>query len=62
MIALRPKTLAGIIAIARSLKEEALDTYWDEPDEDRDWDVMLVTRFIDGLIECGTPAVALTGP
>jgi hypothetical protein len=55
MIALRPKSLAGIIAIARSLKEEPLDTYWDEPDEDRDWDVMLVTRFLDVLIEIGQP-------
>jgi hypothetical protein len=51
MIALRPKTLAGLAALAATMKEDALRSYWNKPDEDRDWDVMLVTRFLDGLIE-----------
>ena len=51
MIAFRPKTLAGLIATARSLKAQAIDHLWAEPEGDRDWDVMLLTRFFDGLIE-----------
>ena len=51
MIALRPKTLAGLAALAATMKEDALRSYWNKPDEDRDWDVMHVTRFLDGLIE-----------
>jgi hypothetical protein len=35
------------------MKEDALRSYWNKPDEDRDWDVMLITRFLDGLIEVG---------
>jgi hypothetical protein len=58
MIALRPRTLAGIIATARSLKEYPLDHLWAEPDEDRDWDVMLLTRFLDVLIEIGQARAA----
>ncbi len=58
MVALRPKTLAGIIATARSLRERPLDHLWAEPEDDRDWDVMLPTRFIDGLIERDTQGVA----
>ncbi len=51
MIALRPKTLAGLAALAATMKEDALRSYWNKPDEDRDWDVMHVTRFLDELIE-----------
>jgi hypothetical protein len=53
MIALRPKTLAGLAALAATMKEDALSSYWNKPDEDRDWDVMLIARFLDGLIEVG---------
>jgi hypothetical protein len=53
MIALRPKTLAGLAALAATMKEDALRSYWDKPDEDRDWDMMLISRFLDGLIELG---------
>ena len=29
-----------------------LDGYWEhKPDQDRDWDSMLITQFIDSLIE-----------
>jgi hypothetical protein len=56
MIALRPKTLAGLAALAATMKDDALSSYWNKPDEDRDWDVMLITRFIDGLIESGSVA------
>ena len=59
MVALRPRTLAGLAALAATMKEDALGSYWNKPDEDRDWDVMLITRFIDGLIEVGRgPGVA----
>ena len=58
MIALRPKTLAGLAALAATMKEDALYSYWNTPDEDRDWDVMLITRFLDGLIERGSVATA----
>ncbi len=50
MIALRPKTLSGIAAVAATIKEDQCH-FWKEPEKDRDWDVVLVTRFIDGLIE-----------
>ena len=43
---------------SRSLKEEPLETYWAEPEEDRDWDVMLLTRFLDALIEIGQTRAA----
>jgi hypothetical protein len=54
MIALRPKTLAGLAALAATMKDDALSSYWNKPDEDRDWDVMLISRFLDGLIERGS--------
>lgn len=60
MIDLRPKTLAGIAAVAASLKEDQ-SHFWDETEKSRDWDILLVTKFIDALIECGAPAVALNG-
>jgi hypothetical protein len=53
MVTLRPKTIAGIAAVAATLKDFSLSRYWDKPDEDRDWDVMLITWFLDGLIEVG---------
>jgi hypothetical protein len=53
MIALRPKTPAGLAAVAATLKEWDLSHYWTKPDIDMDWDVMLITRFLDGLIELG---------
>jgi hypothetical protein len=49
MSALRPRTLAGLAALAATMKEDALYSYWDKPDEKRDWDVALITRFLDGL-------------
>jgi hypothetical protein len=53
MVALRPKTSAGLAALAATMKEDALNAYWNKPDEDREWEVMLITRFLDGLIESG---------
>jgi hypothetical protein len=53
MSALWPRTLAGIAALAATMKEDALGSYWDKPEEDREWDVMLITRLLDGLIEVG---------
>jgi hypothetical protein len=50
MILLRPKTPAGIAAVAASIREDQRH-FWKEPEIDRNWDVSLVTRFIDGLIE-----------
>ena len=53
MIALRPRTLAGVAAVAATLKEWDLSHYWKEPDIDMDWDVAMLTRFLDSLIELG---------
>jgi hypothetical protein len=53
MIVLRPNTLAGVTAVAAILKDYALSEYWKEPEEDRDWDVEILTRFLDSLIELG---------
>jgi phosphoglycolate phosphatase-like HAD superfamily hydrolase len=50
MIEVGPKTPASIAAVASALKEEVLDHLWDKPKDDRDWDVELLTRFLDGLI------------
>jgi hypothetical protein len=50
MVALRPRTSAGLAAVAATMKEDALWRHWDKPEENRDWDVMLITRFLDGLI------------
>jgi hypothetical protein len=55
MIELRPRTRAGIAAVAACFKADQ-DHLWKDPEPDRDWEVSLVTRFIDGLIECGPPA------
>ena len=50
MLELGPKTPASIAAVASALKEEVLDHLWDEPEADRDWDIELLTQFLDGLI------------
>jgi hypothetical protein len=50
MLELVPKTPASIAAAASALKEEALGHLWDQSEGDRDWDVALLTRFLDGLI------------
>jgi hypothetical protein len=50
MLALQPKTLVGIAAIAASLKEDTLPNYWAEPEESRDFQDLCVTRFLDSLI------------
>jgi hypothetical protein len=54
----RPKTFAGIAAIAYALKLNEAHGYWDAPEGDRDWEVLCVTRFIDRLIELGMPSAA----
>jgi hypothetical protein len=53
MILLRPQTPAGIAAVAASIKEDQ-SHFWKEPEERRDWDVSLITRFIDGLLDRGS--------
>jgi hypothetical protein len=50
MLEIGPKTPASIAALAWALKEETLGHHWDAPEGDRDWDVLLLTRFLDGLI------------
>jgi hypothetical protein len=50
MLDLGPTTPAGIAAVAATLREDNLAHYWEKPARDRDYDVELVTRFIDGLI------------
>jgi hypothetical protein len=58
MIALRPKTLAGITVVAATLKDYAISEYWKEPVEDRDWDVKILTEFLDCLIGLGQAEAA----
>jgi hypothetical protein len=60
IIALRPRTLAGITAVAAALKDYAIGEYWKEPVEDRDWDVKILTGFLDCLIELGQAEEART--
>jgi hypothetical protein len=50
MLELGPKTPSSIAAVASALKDGVLDHLWDKPEDDRDWDVELLTRFLDGLI------------
>jgi hypothetical protein len=50
MIKLRPKTLVGIAALATAFKADQ-DHFWKKPEPDRDWDISLLTRFLDGLID-----------
>jgi hypothetical protein len=50
MIKLQPKTPAGIAAVAAVFKADQ-DHFWKEPEPDRDWDISLLTRFLDGLID-----------
>jgi hypothetical protein len=50
MLQLGPKTPSSIAAVALALKEEVLNHLWEAPKDDRDWDVELLTRFLDGLI------------
>jgi hypothetical protein len=58
IIDLRPTTPAGIAAIAASLREDALSSYWTKPVAERDCDVEVITRFFDALIETGLTRVA----
>jgi hypothetical protein len=55
IIKLGPRTRAGIAAVAASFKADQRH-FWKEPEPDRDWEISLLTRFIDGLIECGSSA------
>jgi hypothetical protein len=32
------------------LRDGAFAHYWKDPENDRDWDIALLTRFLDGLI------------
>jgi hypothetical protein len=58
MIKLRPKTPAGIAAVAAAFKADQ-DHFWKEPEADRDWEISLLTRFLDDLIELGqAPCIA----
>jgi hypothetical protein len=56
MLQLGPKTPSSIAAVALSLKEEVLNHLWEAPKDNRDWDVELLTRFLDGLIALLTQA------
>jgi hypothetical protein len=55
MIKLGPRTRAGIAAVAASFKVDQRH-FWKEPEPDRDWEISLLTRFIDSLIECESSA------
>ena len=60
MIQLLPKTLAGIAAVAAAFKEDQ-DHFWREPEQDRDWEISLLTRFLDGLINLVVAPCASAG-
>jgi hypothetical protein len=58
MITLRPRKQAGIAAIASAFKADA-DHFWKEPELDRDWEIYLLTRFLDSLIDLSqAPCIA----
>ncbi len=53
MLDVGPTTLAGIAAVAATLKEDLLVHYWAKPIKDRDYEVELVTKLIDALVVSG---------
>jgi hypothetical protein len=53
MFATPPKTPAGLSAIAKALKLQDIPTYWEEPEDNRDWDKLQVARFVDLVISLG---------
>jgi hypothetical protein len=58
MIKLRPKTLVGIAAVAAMFKADQAH-FWKKPEADRDREISLLTRFLDGLIDLGqAPSLA----
>jgi hypothetical protein len=58
MITLRPRKQAGIAAIASAFKADQ-DHFWKEPELDRDWEIYLLTRFLDSLIDLSqAPGIA----
>lgn len=50
MLALQPKTLDEVAAVAATLKQDTLPNYWAEPEENRDFQEQCITRFFDSLI------------
>ena len=52
MIKLHPKTPAGIAAVAAAFKADQAH-FWEKHESDRDWEISLLTRFLDGLIDLG---------
>jgi hypothetical protein len=52
MIKLRPRKQLGIAAVAAAFKADQ-DHFWKEPEPDRNWEISLLTRFLDGLIDLG---------
>jgi hypothetical protein len=52
MIKLQPKTPAGIAAVAAAFKADQ-NHFWKSPEADRDWDISLLPRFLDGLMDLG---------
>lgn len=53
MLDVGPTSLAGIAAVAATLKEDLLVHYWAKPIKDRDYEVELVTKLIDALVVSG---------
>jgi hypothetical protein len=58
MLALKPRTPAGIAAVAKTLKDEPLADYWADGAGDNDWAIDVITQFLDGLIERASSAQA----
>ena len=50
MIKLRPRKQDEIAAVAAAFKDDQ-DHFWKKPKSDRDWEISLLTRLIDGLID-----------
>jgi hypothetical protein len=52
MIKLRPRKRLGIAAVAAAFKDNQ-SHFWKKPEPDRDWEISLLTRFLDSLIDLG---------
>jgi hypothetical protein len=50
MIKLKPRKQLGIAAVASAFKADQ-DHFWKEPEPERNWEISLLTRFLDSLID-----------
>jgi|SRR5665213_1487509 len=55
IMALPARTIAGLAVKARVAKLAA-SNYWDDPDDDADWDKLIVRKLIDAILESAKAA------